>query len=175
MMRIARGTLFSGNRAPERKKIGITRKFMTSWKPWKSGSTEAEAVPTAVNRRGQNHEARRPEEAMAARDVRKPSDQADARTTSIPCMHGDGGAAEGAADHDQDARHRGDQRFFQETELAVPDHLMPEKMDGEQDRHGDHAGRQELDVVALPGALEDRSEAESEGQQKQQRLAEGSR
>ena len=35
---------------------------------------------------------------------------------------GDGGAAERAADHDLDARHRRDQRFFQEAELAIPEH-----------------------------------------------------
>ena len=43
------GIPVSGKSAPERKKVGITRKFMTSWKPWKSESAEAIAVPSAVN------------------------------------------------------------------------------------------------------------------------------
>ena len=49
---------------------------------------------------------------------------------------------------------------------------MPEKTRREEDRHGDDAGRQELDVIALAGLLEDRAETEAERDQEQQRLAE---
>ncbi len=42
---------------------------------------------------------------------------------------------------------------------------MPEKIDGEQNRHGDDAGREKLNVVALARLLEDRPEAEAEREQ----------
>ena len=48
-------------------------------------------------------------------------DQADDRGRAA-LNDGDGGAAERAADHDLDARDRGDQRLLEEAELAVPEH-----------------------------------------------------
>ena len=49
---------------------------------------------------------------------------------------------------------------------------MPEKIDVNRMPIADHAGRDELQVAALPRLLEDRAEAEAEHQQIQQRLAE---
>ena len=47
---------------------------------------------------------------------------------------------------------------------------MPEKIDENSTDIADHAGRDELQVAALPRLLEDRTEAEPEHQQIQQRL-----
>ena len=47
---------------------------------------------------------------------------------------------------------------------------MPEKIDVNRIAHADHAGRDELQVAALPRLLEDRAEAEAEHEQIQQRL-----
>ena len=79
-----------------------------------------------------------------------------------------------AADHDRDARHGSHQGFLQEAELAVPDELDAGEDGCEQDGHADHAGREELDVVALAGFLEDRTETEAQRDQEQQRLAQRS-
>ena len=70
--------------------------------------------------------------------------------------------------------HRSYQCFFQKAELAIPDQFDAGEDRGEQDGHGDDAGREKLDVIALAGLLKDRSEAEAERDQKQQRLAERS-
>ena len=71
-----------------------------------------------------------------------------------------------------DARHRRDQRLLQEAELAVPQQADAGEDRGEQHRHPDDAGRDELEVAALAGLLEDGPEAEAQRQQVQQRLAE---
>ncbi len=44
------GSPAKGKMAPERKKRGMTIKFMISWKPCMSDRTEAIAVPKAVNK-----------------------------------------------------------------------------------------------------------------------------
>ena len=69
-------------------------------------------------------------------------------------------------------RHRRDERFLQEAELPIPEQPDAGEDRREQHRHADHAGRDELQVAALPGLLEDGPEAEAERQQVQQRLAE---
>ena len=69
-------------------------------------------------------------------------------------------------------RHRRDERLLQEAELPVPEQADAGEDRREQDRHPDDAGRDELQVAALPGFLEDRAQAEPEHQQIQQRLAE---
>ena len=76
-------------------------------------------------------------------------------------MHGHRGAAQGAADHDLQARHRRHQRLFEKAELAVPEQAKPGKDRREQHRHADHAGRNELKVVAVAGAFEDRPQTEA--------------
>ena len=43
------GAFVSGNKAPERKNIGTTMKFITSWKPCISSILDAIAIPVAVN------------------------------------------------------------------------------------------------------------------------------
>jgi len=48
MICTARGAFSRGKKAPERKKLGITKKFIISWKPWKSRINEAIKVPMAV-------------------------------------------------------------------------------------------------------------------------------
>jgi len=40
--------LVSGKRAPDRKNMGIIRKFITTWKPWSDFIIEARATPKAA-------------------------------------------------------------------------------------------------------------------------------
>ena len=73
----ASGRLDSGYSAPERKKIGMTRKFMTSWNPCMSFSIEPMIVPSAAKTmaiRAMNSESEHhPADAVRA----EPGDQAD--------------------------------------------------------------------------------------------------
>src|SRR5207248_3254904 len=62
--------------------------------------------------------------------------------------------------------------LLQKAELTIPNELDAVEDAGEEDGHRDDARREELDVVPLAGALEDRAEPEPERQQEQQRLPE---
>ena len=70
-------------------------------------------------------------------------------------------------------RDGGDEGFFEEAELAVPDHFDAGEDRGKQNRHADDAGGEELDVVAAAGFLVDGAKAVTEGDQEEQGLAEG--
>lgn len=87
---------------------------------------------------------------------------------------GDRGAAERAADHDVEARDRGDECFLEEPELPVPDDFHAREDAGKENAHGDDTRREELQVVASPRLLVDGPKPEAEGEQEQQRLAKGS-
>src|SRR5437879_13013548 len=43
------GRLVSGKRAPDRKNIGIIRKFITTWKPWSDFIIDAMATPNEAS------------------------------------------------------------------------------------------------------------------------------
>ena len=139
---------FSGKSAPDRKKIGITRKFMISWKPCMFCSVEPIAVPSAANTTAIS--AMNSERERQRRGVRRPEsgNQADDHDQQ-PLDDRDGRAAERAADHDLQARHRRDERFLQEPELAVPQQADAGEDRREQHRHADDARRDELQVAAL--------------------------
>ena len=65
--------------------------------------------------------------------------------------HRDSGSAERSADHDFNARHGRDQRFFEEAELAVPKHGDPGEDRGKKNGHADHArARQIADSCRCP-------------------------
>ena len=120
------------------KKIGITRKFITSWKPCMSSSSEPMAVPSAQNTTaisimntnaiGTRQQAVRPEPGNRADDQHQRALQ-----------HRDGGAAERPPDHDLDARHRRDQRLLQEAELPIEQQPDAGEDRHEEDRHADDA------------------------------------
>ena len=134
---------------------------MTIWKPCISVSEQAMAVPSAVNMT--EISTMKPNAiGMPARLVgRKPGDHAD-HDHDHALKDGCGRAAQRAADHEQQARCGRYQHFFQEAELAVEHQLDAGKDRGEEDRHADHAGREELDVVALPRFAKIGTEAKAE-------------
>src|SRR3954470_20032061 len=100
----------------------------------------------------------------------KAGDQAD-HENQRALNDGDGRAAHGPSDHYFNAGYRSDQRLFQKAELAVPQHCDPGKDRGEQDRHADHAWRHKLQVASVAGFLKHRTQAETEHQKIEQRLA----
>src|SRR6185369_14812713 len=55
-----------------------------------------------------------------------------------------------------------DHRLLQKTELPIPQQRHSREGRREEDRHADDAGRDELEVAPLTGALEDPPEAEAE-------------
>ena len=93
------------------------------------------------------------------------------------CQHdaaldgGDGRAAERAAEHDRDARDRRHQRLLQETELPVPDDLMPVNIAVKIMVMPMMPGARNW-ISFLPGCLEDATEAVAEREQVKERLAE---
>ena len=54
--------------------------------------------------------------------------------------------------------------------MAVPKQADSGEDRREEHRHSDHAGRDELQVAAIPGLLKDGAEAEAESQEIEQRL-----
>ena len=86
---------------------------------------------------------------------------------------GDGCAAERASEHDLNARHRSDERLFQEAELAVPQHGDAGEDGAEEDGHPDDAGGHELQVASFTGLLKDGAEAEAQADEVEHGLAEG--
>ncbi len=70
--------------------------------------------------------------------------------------HGHRRAAQRAADHDLQARYRCNERLFEKAELAIPQEAEAGEDGREQHRHADYAGGDELQIVAIAGALETR-------------------
>ena len=87
------------------KKIGITRKFMTSWNPCMSSRSEPIAVPSAQNTTAISSMKRNASGTRGQAVRPEPGDRADDQHQRA-LEHGDGRAAERPADHDLDARHR---------------------------------------------------------------------
>ena len=129
------------------------------------------AMPSAANRTAISTMKPRATGTVARCAGRKPATM-QTMITSRPWMHGDRRAAQRPADHDLQARHRRDQRLLQKAELAIPEQAEAGEDRREQHRHADHAGRDELQVAAVAGLLEDRPKPEPEHQQIQHRLAE---
>ena len=143
------GSPCSENSAPERKKSGMTRKFMMSEKACMSSRSEPMIVPSEekisaiknmMNIAGNNL---RP--AYRLETEEQGDDQHDQSLNG-----GDGGAARGPADHDIDARHGSHQRFLQKSELAVPDDFHAGENRREDNAHADNAGRQIVEIVGPP-------------------------
>ncbi len=68
-------------------------------------------------------------------------------------LYGGGGrGAHRSPDHNVGARHGRHERFFQKSELAVPDDLQAGEDGGEDDAHADDAGREIIKIVAAASA-----------------------
>src|SRR3989344_2149238 len=80
-------------------------------------------------------------------------------------------AAQRPAEHERSARHRRDQRLFQEPELPVPNKRHAVEDGAEDNRHADDAGSKKLEIVPLPRRLEYRAKPVPERKQKEYRLA----
>ena len=108
---------------------------MISWKPCMFCSVDPIAVPSAANTIAMS--AMNSNASGSAESVRGPEagDQADDQHQQA-LDHRDRRAAERAADHDLQARHRRDERLLQEAELPVP-----EQADAGEDRREQHRHR----------------------------------
>src|SRR5438128_9818909 len=100
----------------------------------------------------------------------KPCDQTDDENEQA-LERCDGRSAERFADHHGDSRHRGDECFFQKSELTIPQKSDTRKNGRKEHRHSDHTGSDELKIAAVTRLLKDWPEAETEHEQIQQRLA----
>ena len=140
-----------------------------SWKPCMSFSVDPIAVPSAANtmaiKRHEDERQRHRRQAVRPESGHQADDQ-----NQRALDHRDRRAAERASEHDLQPRHRRNQRLLEETELAIPQQADAREDRREQDAHPDDARRDELQVASLPRLLEDRTEAEAEHEQVQQRL-----
>src|SRR5579872_3445816 len=105
------------------------------------------------------------------REVRPESEDQRQQKNDDSLNRGHRRAAERAAEHDGEARHRSDEHLLEESELPVPNDLHAGKDGGEQDAHGHDAGGEKLKVVAAAGAPVDGAEAEAQSHEKEQRLS----
>jgi len=79
--------------------------------------------------------------------------------------YGDRSPAQSSADHNFQARNRSDKRFFQKTELFVPNYFNAGKHGGKKNAHGYYARRQKLDIISSARFLINGPEAETQGEQ----------
>ena len=85
---------------------------------------------------------------------------------------GDACTAQCPSYHDIEPGYGSYQDLFEESELLIPDHFDTSEKRGEEDAHADDSRSEEFDIIAAAGFLIDRSETESQSDQKKQRLSE---
>ena len=162
----------TGNNAPEKKNIGITRKFMIRGNACMSSMREPTVVPMAVKSMAiKNMKTAATGSSRVVLDT-KAGDQAKAEDDKS-LDHCDCRAAERPAKDDLDAGDRRDEGLFQEAELLVPEYLDAGKHRGKQDGHRDDARGEELDVIAVAGFLVSGTEPKSHREEKEERLGQG--
>src|SRR3990172_6831763 len=87
--------------------------------------------------------------------------------------NGDQRAGDGLADHDGEARDRRHKHLLHEPELPVPDNRDGREYRREQDRHADHAGKDELQVGNAGMGLDERGHAVPDNEKPEHRPGQG--
>ena len=108
--------------------MGITRKFEARLRPSMSLIIEPSVIPSAAKGMAimrYEAECRHETDPVLWPEAGENAHQKDQRSLE----HADGCSAERAANHEINARHRRNQGLLQESELAIPEHPIPENIE----------------------------------------------